>query len=701
MKRKITIFSVLMFLLPILIYGQEFAPVSEAFQKYAEKVKSGELRKTVVSDHSVGYIPPPVEFKSSLPKNLKKVTELPSSYDPTKLNTVLTSVKNQGGCGDCWAFGTIGSVEATWKKLGYGTYDLSENNLNNKHGFMGEPCAGGNAGMSTAYFTRGSGPVLESQDPNGGEVKPSPEGFIPPAALIDRAYNLPDVNSVSDAAALCTFIKQFIYENGPVSTCIFQSDEYYKANMCTYYCKVKEINHLVLIVGWNDNIQTDGGTGAWIVKNSWGMQWGARGYYFVSYNDKSILQGVNYWPSRMEYTGGEKLYMYDDLGMISSMGFGFNTAYGVTKFTADEHRYITKVATYVASGNSTVSLGIYKGMTDAIKSTNPLAVVSAQSCPYSGYYTFDLPEPVKLEVGQDFYVQAKYTTPESYYPLPVESFMDTYSDPEFSYKKSWISGNGKSWAQVGLGENTQVDLCIRALGVIDTVKNLTSGKDAEASSSDEGFGASNAFDGNISTPWTTALSDTQYIKVDLGASYNVKNVALYWAPAYAKEYELQSSTDDSTWSTVYTESDGNGEWDSLTVSSLARYFKVVATKSANSDGYSLYEFQAFAPVDTIAPKIGVEEYVTNEKVNSYQLENNYPNPFNPATKITYNLPKSSIVTLKVYDILGKEVITLVKETQSAGKHIVEFNGSNLPSGVYFYMLRTDDFTQVKKMVLLK
>jgi N-acetylneuraminic acid mutarotase len=86
---------------------------------------------------------------------------------------------------------------------------------------------------------------------------------------------------------------------------------------------------------------------------------------------------------------------------------------------------------------------------------------------------------------------------------------------------------------------------------------------------------------------------------------------------------------------------------------------------------------------------------------TYSLSQNYPNPFNPETKINYALPKSGLVTLKIYDVLGREVMTLVNEMKSAGNYIVDFNGANLSSGIYFYSLKSGDFTSVKKMTLIK
>ena len=85
----------------------------------------------------------------------------------------------------------------------------------------------------------------------------------------------------------------------------------------------------------------------------------------------------------------------------------------------------------------------------------------------------------------------------------------------------------------------------------------------------------------------------------------------------------------------------------------------------------------------------------------YTLSQNYPNPFNPTTKINFALPKSGLVTMKIYDILGKEVATLVNEVKNAGSYTVDFNASNLTSGVYFYKVSVNGFSEVKKMLLLK
>jgi hypothetical protein len=83
------------------------------------------------------------------------------------------------------------------------------------------------------------------------------------------------------------------------------------------------------------------------------------------------------------------------------------------------------------------------------------------------------------------------------------------------------------------------------------------------------------------------------------------------------------------------------------------------------------------------------------------LHSNFPNPFNPVTDIRYDLPEDMHVTLKVYDVLGKEVANLVDEVQSAGYKSAMFDGSGFPSGVYFYRLTAGTFVEMKKMIFAK
>jgi len=93
--------------------------------------------------------------------------------------------------------------------------------------------------------------------------------------------------------------------------------------------------------------------------------------------------------------------------------------------------------------------------------------------------------------------------------------------------------------------------------------------------------------------------------------------------------------------------------------------------------------------------------VDNPAPSDYALHQNFPNPYNPATTITYSLPIKSQVDLVVYNTLGESVTQLVNEEKEAGKYSVEFNAVGLPSGIYFYRLQAGSFVETKKMVLMK
>ena len=142
-------------------------------------------------------------------------------------------------------------------------------------------------------------------------------------------------------------------------------------------------------------------------------------------------------------------------------------------------------------------------------------------------------------------------------------------------------------------------------------------------------------------------------------------------------------------------------------SSLVRTWRLVISSNTTSqpafgDTLSIYTLKGFSRYDTLKVSnlfTGVND--RNNLPGKYILYQNYPNPFNPLTIISYQIPKEGFVTLKICDVLGKEVATLVSESKSTGRYKVNFNASNLASGVYLYQLKVNDFVATKKFVLLK
>jgi len=106
-------------------------------------------------------------------------------------------------------------------------------------------------------------------------------------------------------------------------------------------------------------------------------------------------------------------------------------------------------------------------------------------------------------------------------------------------------------------------------------------------------------------------------------------------------------------------------------------------------------------VTDLSTLTNVEENLNSQLPKEFALQQNYPNPFNPTTTISFSIPENQNVELKVYDLLGNEVANLVNEYKSAGSYSVNFNASNLASGIYFYKLKAGNFQQTKKLILLK
>jgi len=133
--------------------------------------------------------------------------------------------------------------------------------------------------------------------------------------------------------------------------------------------------------------------------------------------------------------------------------------------------------------------------------------------------------------------------------------------------------------------------------------------------------------------------------------------------------------------------------DDLNLSTNTWYWRVKVRNSQNETGWSVtWWFVYYADATKVSD---------SKIISEYSLFQNYPNPFNPTTTINFTIPKTSFVTLKVYDLLGKEIATLVNEEKHAGSYNIEFNGKDLPSGIYLYRIYAGEYIQTKKMILMK
>lgn len=169
--------------------------------------------------------------------------------------------------------------------------------------------------------------------------------------------------------------------------------------------------------------------------------------------------------------------------------------------------------------------------------------------------------------------------------------------------------------------------------------------------------------------------------------------------------EINNDLFCATDSGVFHSTNNGANWikrsQGLVINTSNPYYSSTATKFFFFNNY-MYAGTFFSSVlkTPLTYLTGVQS-VSTEIPEKFLLQQNYPNPFNPATKINFSLPKNSFVNLRVYNTLGREVAILVNEKLSAGSYAYDFNGEKLSSGVYYYKLETENFSETKKMVLIK
>ena len=462
---------------PVMAQGSgnvSLAPLNPAFLEYLQKLQHLKASNLTAGEHALGYIPSPLDLSHLkgihvFPEQLGVAS--PSSYDLRTLGKV-TPVKDQGNCGDCWAFATYGSLESSL--LPGETDDFSENNLKNTNGFDYGYCSGGNGIMSMAYLARWSGPVYEADDPYNASSGTSPSGLSPRKHVQD-VYIIPVRTSSTDNDNLKTAVMTY----GAVMVSMFASssmststtDSYWNNTTHAYYYNgAGSHNHAVVIVGWDDSYSNANfstappANGAFIVRNSWGSSWGDAGYFYVSYYDTVFaLQEQSYCFLDAEpITNFSRVYQYDPLGWTTSVGYsGVNYAWFANIFTASASEPLNAVSFYAASPSSPYEIYIYTNAASGPRS-GTLAGATTGTIASPGYHTIVLNAPVPLTSGQKFSVVVKLTTPVYNYPVSVEQPLSGYSSQATANTgQSYVSANGSSWADITTSyPNTNV--CLKA-----------------------------------------------------------------------------------------------------------------------------------------------------------------------------------------------------------------------------------------------
>ena len=439
---------------------------------------SGKSALMVTSEgHSLGFIPSPIDWShlqgtaSGSSAAAKASSFYLAAYDLRDFGKV-TPVRDQSYCGSCWTFGTFASLESAL--LPGRQTDFSENHLLDQHGFDMGPCDGGGYNMSMAALTGWVGPYPEKQYPYQYLLASSPLQETNPSAGT-AAYHVQDVRII---AMTPDSVKDALTRYGAVSIAFYFGSSNYRESTYGYYCNADTVaNHAVAVVGWDDGYsrknfpKTPPGNGAYLVKNSWGTEWGDKGYFWLSYYDKSIEGTAYVFYNAQSAADYNWIYQYDALGNTDQMGYGSDTAWMANVFKGNPGATsVSAVGFYALAENTSYTITIYNNVTTKVDGDgNPVVqpasgtkVATQRGTVTAGSHTVKLTRAAKITPGKNFSIVLRLTTPGYSYPISIEAPHAGYSSHAHALRgQSYVSADGLKWYDL-TKDRPNANVCVKA-----------------------------------------------------------------------------------------------------------------------------------------------------------------------------------------------------------------------------------------------
>ncbi len=442
-------------------------PVNPAFEGYIQSLQKATPQNISPKiDH--GYIPSPLIIAPRQENRAVKTEALPEKFDLRELDGV-TSAKDQGSRGSCWAFSAMGTIESHLKYISGKEYDFSEMNLINNSGF--DNVDSGNEFMSIAYLSRGDGPVDEKDDPYEDYRYVSPYG-VENRVLVSDMELIPNGNKSA--------VKKALMDNGALEIMMNYDNDYYNKDTYSYFYseEYSGVDHLVMVVGWDDsypasNFNTEPeGDGAWICKNSWGEKFGDNGFFYISYYDSAAANDEyqdDFYENLFKVTYGvddsseyDSIYQHDFLGATNRCGYNGEEVFFSNVFECESPVESVGAAGFYTLGyDSEYEIYIVKNYKSSEGLSQDGDMVSSGTIKNAGYHTVEFDEPVQLTEGEIFAVVVKLSTPRQMYPVAIEDRLGYYASGARAYEgESFISENGIEWEDVSKDDGFNV--CLKA-----------------------------------------------------------------------------------------------------------------------------------------------------------------------------------------------------------------------------------------------
>jgi C1A family cysteine protease len=402
----------------------------------------------------LGYRPPSVDLSHlSASGSGPQPRQLPGSYDYRDLGAV-TPPKSQGACGSCWCFAAVGEKESKIILEGGAAYDLAEEEVLSCN-FFGAGCDGGDDFVVANYLTK-YGAALESCAPYDAH-----DGT--PCRDCDIVWKLCGweiigVDLDSENPALIEIVKQALLDYGP----LFVSMDASAPGFSSYtggvfeYWGSSTVNHAVLLIGWDDTLEHSHGTGAWIVKNSWGASWGEGGFFKIAYGAAKFCDYVSAYSCAREYDDRETLYYHDDGGWQGSFLVNPYDSWGAVRFVPTADGILERVEFWAVDDALNYEIYVYDTVSGSGTYTfSGLLSSQSGSASKAGYDSVELLTKPQISAGDDFIVAIRFNTPSFQFPVP-------YDDNTPIAGESYYSADGSTWWNV-VEEGDNLDVGIRAV----------------------------------------------------------------------------------------------------------------------------------------------------------------------------------------------------------------------------------------------